>query len=201
MIIAEHELGPEYLAAVKLENDVRDAAFLELTTDICGIKIRQMRPRDLLILDGTDNPMVDKGAPTPEQLRDFLWKLSPDYRRSAFHRIHFWFRTLKFYRLKFYFQAVEKCWRYIDSTFQDSPGRSSGSRSRPYAGWCAHMVNTISTAYGWDDEKVLKTPLVRLWQYVNCIRKSNDPDFTPFNASDKLKREAALRVYREKNSN
>ena len=63
------------------------------------------------------------------------------------------------------------------------------------------MVNTISTNYGWSESDVLNCPLVRLWQYVKCIRKSNDPDFVPHNPSDKIKREAALRVYLEKNKN
>lgn len=183
---------------VKRENDVRDAAFLDLTTNICGIEIRQMTPRDMLILDGVDNPILNGGFPTPYQLADFLWKLSPQFKERA------WFRRYQFGRkcrnLDFV-SAVIACRKYIEDTFQDSPG-GSGPAGVPYAGWPAHLVTSLSSNPVEAEQVILNTPLKRLFQYLKCIRRRNDPNCPMHNPSDKVKgdyiRRLALKNERQK---
>lgn len=176
---------PGLLEAINRENDNRDAAFLDLTTNICGVEIRQMTPRDLLILDGIGNPLVEGKLPSPAQLADFLWKLSPRFSTRAPLRRFLFGRSIR--RIS-YIEAVRACGRYIDATFQDSPA-SSGASSTPYAGWCAHLVHTIAINYNWDDDKVLNTPLKRIFQYLKCIRRHHDPTCPMHNPSDKAKGE------------
>lgn len=174
---------PGLREAVKRENDIRDAAFLDLTTDICGVKIRQMTPRDLLILDGIGNPLMSGELPSPERLAEFLWLLSPRYANRALLRRFLFGRSIR--RLD-YMAAVKACWRYIEDTFQDSPG-NSGVSAMPYAGWCAHLVNSMAINYHWSEETILNTPLKRIFQYLKCIRRHHDPQAPMHNPSDKLK--------------
>jgi hypothetical protein len=174
---------PGLREAIKRENDCRDASFLDLTTDICGVPIRQMTPRDLLILDGIGNPLMAGGLPSPAELAEFLWLLSPRYVfGSSLRRFMF---GLSIRRLN-YLEAVKACWRYIEETFQDSPG-SSGVSAMPYAGWCAYLVNTIAINYGWNDDATLNMPLKKLFQYLKCIRRHHDPHAPMHNPSDKVK--------------
>lgn len=174
---------PGLREAVKRENDVRDASFLDLTTSICGIEIRQMTPRDLLILDGIGNPLVANALPSPVQLAEFLWLLSPRYRNRSPVRRFLFARSIR--RLN-YIAAAKACSRYISDTFQDSPG-GGGPASVPYASWCGHIVHTIATNYGWERNTTIKLPLKELFQYLRCIRRHHDPDCPMHNPSDKLK--------------
>ena len=190
MLLRDNEI-PGYQEAVKRENDLRDAAFLDLKTDICGLKIRQMAPRDLLILDGLENPVTAFRVPTAEQLAFFLWLLSEDYSESKIKRFIFGriVRKLPFEK------AVLSSWKFVSDTFQDSPARSGG-RSTPYAGWCAHLVDTIASQYGWPEEMVLQVPFKRLFQFTKVIRSRLDTEYSPHNPSDKIKREGALELFK-----
>lgn len=174
---------PGLREAIKRENDIRDASFLDLTTSICGVEIRQMTPRDLLILDGIGNPLMSGQLPSPAQLAEFLWLLSPRYAVGAPVRRFLFGRSIR--RLS-YMAAVKACWRYIEDTFQDSPA-SSGASAMPYAGWCAHMIVGLSSNPVEAEGLILNTPLKRLFQYMKCIRRRNDPQSPVHNPSDKLK--------------
>ena len=173
---------PGYREAVKRENDIRDASFLDLTTSICGVEIRQMTPRDLLILDGIGNPLMYGGLPSPAELADFLWKLSPLYKENARLRRYLFGVTIR--KMNF-IAAVQACRRYVDDTFQDSPA-SSGA-SAPYVSWCAHLVVNISTETGWSEAAILNTPLKRLFQYLKAIRRRDNPQAPMHNPSDKIR--------------
>lgn len=175
------EMLGELRVAVKRENDVRDASFLDLTTNICGVEIRQMTPRDLIILDGIGNPLVSGRIPTVEQLAQFLWLLSPKFKLNskwAQWRFGASIRNLN------YIEAVQACHKYLNETFQDSPA-SSGRHTMPYASWCAHLIVDLGSPA--DAQKILNTPLRQLFQFRNVIRRRNDPDCPMHNPSDKVK--------------
>jgi hypothetical protein len=191
MKIRDHEI-PGYPEAVKRENDIRDAAFLDLTTDICGIKIRQMTPRDLLILDGTDNPLVCHGIPSSPQLAHFLWLLSGSYCNNAPIRRFIFARKVR--PLPF-MQTVKACWKYVEETFQDSPG-GSGPQATPFAGWCAHLIDRTAFNYGWTRGEILNTPLQILFQCQKVIRARKDAEYTPRNPSDKIRGEGAIALFK-----
>jgi len=175
------EMLAELRVAIKRENDVRDASFLDLTTSICGVEIRQMTPRDMLILDGIGNPLMSNQYPSPAQLADFLWKLSLEFKLNApFRR---WLFAMRVRKMN-YFKAVQACWKYLEITFQDSPA-SSGLQSTPYASWVAHLVVDLGSPA--EAQKILNTPLRQLLQFRNVIRKNNNPNAPTHNPSDKIK--------------
>ena len=178
---------PGLSEAVKRESDIRDVSFLDLTTTICGIEIRQMTPLDMMVLDGVGNPLMYGRIPSPVQLSFFLWKLSPKFRNNApFRRFIFASQVEWGIRGVNLPLAVAECRKYIADTFQDAPAGPE-EQSTPYAGWCAHIVNNIASSYGWSEAEILNTPLKRLFQYLRCIRRNNNPNAPMFNASDKVK--------------
>lgn len=173
---------PGFQADYKRENDYRDAAFVDgLTTNICGVEIRQMTPQDFILLDGVGNPLVVGGLPTPEQLTFFLWILSPEYRPKAPFRA--WLFGRRCSRLP-YWQSVTACLKYLEITFQDSPGGASIIQ-RQFAGWCAHLVTEVALNLPWSERDILSMPFRRLFQYLKCIRKYQDPQAPMHNPSDK----------------
>jgi hypothetical protein len=174
---------PGLREAIKRENDSRDASFLDLTTDICGVPIRQMTPRDLLILDGIGNPLMAGGLPSPAELADFLWKLSPRYQEGHPIRRFLFARSIR--KLN-YLAAVRAVAKYIEETFQDSPA-SSGISSMPYAGWPAYLICDLSSNPVEAERMILNTPLKRLFQYLKVLRKKNDPKAPLHNPSDKVR--------------
>lgn len=174
---------PGLREAIKRETDVRDASFLDLTTNICGVAIRQMTPRDMLILDGIGNPLMNGGMPTPAQLAEFLWLLSPDFKPNS--RWKQWLFGARIRKID-YLHAVKACFRYIEDTYQDSPG-SSGMSSMPYAGWPAYIIHRIAINYGWPRKEIINLPLKELFQYLKCITRHHNPEAPMHNPSDKVK--------------
>ena len=174
---------PGLREAIKRENDIRDASFLDLNTNICGVKIRQMTPRDLLILDGIGNPLMSGQLPSAAQLAEFLWLLSPQFKNHAPIRRFLFGRSI---RKISYVAAVKACGKYIEETFQDSPA-SSGVSSMPYAGWCAYVVNRVAINYGWSRNEIINLPLKELFQYLKCLTRHHDPQAPMHNPSDKVK--------------
>ena len=170
----------DFESAVKRENDIRDAAFLELNTVIAGVELRQMTPRDFLILSGIGSPFMDGGIPRSSDVIKFMWFLSPEYRHRDTDSAK---RFASIARKKNGLELLRGIYKYLADTFQDSPG--GGKSSGPsYAGWCAYIIDALASEYGWTRKEIMATPFKILYQQLNCIRKRNDPDVILFNSSD-----------------
>jgi len=195
MLIRDAEI-PGYLEAVRRENDIRDAAFLDLTTSICGIEVRQLTPRDALILDGLDNPLMRGGIPTESQLAHFLWLLSPSYKHGSKVRRFLFARKVR--NVKF-IEATLACWSYVEDSFQDSPPQSSDRTCR-FASGIAHLVDRMASQYGWTEEKILHSSFKKLFQYMKVMSARLDPDYCARNPSDKIRREGAIAIFNARKS-
>lgn len=157
--------------AVKRENDFRDAAFLNLTTNICGIELPQMTPRDFLILDGIGSPYIVGGERTLTDLVNFLWHLS-DHRRGKLRYAFFYGRCwMMDFELSEYWVA-----QYLQRTFLDSPGGTPSANRESYAAWIAYLVDHVASEYGWALDDVMNTPLRILYQQIRCILLRHNPD-------------------------
>ena len=187
-MIVDRFAVPGFREAVQRQTDLRDDAFLEFTAIICGIEIRQMTPHDFLILDAANSPFLSGNAIELSDIARFLWILSPEYRPRAkwaqrrFGRVCRKINTV---------EAALQIDKYLEVTFQDSPGSSGGNRVS-FAGWCAHLINYISSEYGWTRDEIMSCPLRILYQLQRCIRKSHDPDAILFNPSDEITRKSIL---------
>ncbi len=160
---------PEFREAVKLENDARDAAFLDIPANICGLQIRNMTPLDFMTLDHLGSPVINGGLPSRADISDFLSFMAVKKQPVK----HFW----KMLRMD-YGAALSEIGKYLERTYQDTPGHSSPTSGRPMASWLAFECDLLGREYGWSTEKTLNTPLRVLNQLVNCIKKRYDPDYT-----------------------
>src|SRR6266436_5404501 len=70
---------PPYLEAVAAERLSRDAAVLGVRESIAGFEVLPLSLFHLLLLRIMRHPLLAGQVPSPVQLRDFLWALSPDY--------------------------------------------------------------------------------------------------------------------------
>jgi hypothetical protein len=75
-------LQKKYSEAVYNESAIREAAFLPITLDICGITVGQFTPYHYLLLDFQRNPFITGGAdaPTAGHIAQFLWCVSVEFR-------------------------------------------------------------------------------------------------------------------------
>lgn len=159
---------PGYAEAVKRENDIRDAALLNLNTQICGVEIRQMTLRDWIVLDGIASQMFSAETPAMYDIARFLWLLSPKFqKRNRFARWCF----VRSCRKLPYGECVAKIRRFIEDTFQDSPPSSGNAKwSPPQFSFAASVVHSIASAYHWPREIILSLPLKEIFQYKKIIR-------------------------------
>lgn len=159
---------------------------LNLNTRICGVEIRQMTLRHLIILEGIDSPLLCNRTPLPEQVVQFLWVLSPKFSKSDLKLSRF----IESARVIPYGEAVVQIRRFISDTFQDSPP-SSGIRKwdPPQVSFAASMIYILTTVLHWSREVILDLPLKEAFQYLKLHRMSNStgPAAAGFNPSDAVK--------------
>jgi hypothetical protein len=214
---------PGYVAAIIRERVVRDASFLGLTESVGPFDLVPMTLRHWMLLRTMGNPLVRQGdgarAPTPDELRDFLWVLSPQFRpvgietkqqaraKRAFRR-----RCKKvFYPPKYlalwdtarararHVRKLARCQSvaadiidaakaYVAETMQDRPQQQGLTRWDPdYYSDAAFFCARFGREYGWSQEETLNTPLKRIWQYLNEMRRHYDAKVPLFNPSDKVR--------------
>lgn len=71
--------APELEQAIRDEQALRSDPFAEgVTFEVFGEELRLMTPRDLVNLDGNDNPFVSGGKMAKEDVVFFLWQLHRD---------------------------------------------------------------------------------------------------------------------------
>lgn len=179
---------PGFREAVKAENDARDAAFLNFPTNICGIEIRQMTPRDWLILDGLECPVLSRQRmPDREEISDFIRFMS--VKRKPWR--HFW----KMLRMD-YGEALSALANYFAATIQDTPGgpKAAGITPGPIASWLAHRVDFLASEYGYSVEYILNMPLRIQNQLMNCTKHRHDPNYRVGGRSGKILSERLQRI-------
>ena len=167
------------------ERTNRDAAWLNLDANICGMKFRQMTVKDYLCLDAVDSPLLLGVIPSAAELAQFLWVLSPDFSERPEDKKRFCERVGKLP----YADTLAACREFVEKTFLDAPqsdGKASGTPS--YYSWITSLVDTLASEYGWTPFEVLELPLRQVFQLVRAIRKRRDPKAALFNPlSDKAR--------------
>lgn len=77
------ETIPAYKRATRrgaaLQEKLREAAFLNLPASICGVEVRQLNARHMLLLFRTKSPFFCGGDIGPGDVAAFLWCVSPHY--------------------------------------------------------------------------------------------------------------------------
>lgn len=161
--------APGYAEAVAREQQLREEAYLNAPSNICGVRVKQITPRLLGLLNVIQSPWTFGGQVTPGASIQFLWTLANDFTDRS-DEMRDWF-TVNFVR-----RITEKEWdweyvfdsigEFVDDTFMDAP--TGGTESTPYASTTAWLEVRMRKFMGWDSETTLNTPLRRIYQLLRC---------------------------------
>lgn len=187
---------PGLMEAVAREQINRDAAFLPINETICGFELLPMTLRHYVILLIARNPLLGDAVPSPVQLAQFLWILSPDYSpKGGFRRWRILRRCRKlipkggknsFKQFGRVAEVIEACRKYVDDTFSDTPSRKPSNGFKPsHCSDAATICACFAREFGWKDEYTLSMPLKRIFQYLRDIQRHHDPKIPQFSAADR----------------
>lgn len=186
---------PGYREALEVEREQRETAFIDAPELVCGVAVLPLTPRHVLILDGIGCPIF-RGLPmTPVDIARMMWVISTDFTehvtiRSRWDRYRMTRRVAEIG----YGELLQALGKYVDDAFADSPAGNGGEKA--FSSWVASYVHVLAARYGWEDGKILNTPLKRVFQLLRHIQRDNNPDAIFICRSDKV-RSAWLRSLNE----
>lgn len=177
--------GRRIQEALAREKSARDAAWMAVPARICGLECVQMTMRHYLMLDAVDSPFVRGGLPTPEQLAQFLWIVSPSFTPDEGEALKF---AKEIGKLPFT-QAVKESLDYVETTFLDAPqGSGKGDEGPSFYSWVTSLIDALASEYGWHPFEVLEMPLRQVFQLLRAMKKRHDPKCGMINSlSDRAK--------------
>lgn len=174
MVTVEQLWSEKYaaLAAAELarEEERRAEDFIDATRTVCGIELRALTPRDLLLLSTAGNPFVAGGEIGPAAIAQFLWQLHAAPPRS-------WWGERKFFKhcaALDYDSAVAQIRAYLDRAFADAPaGRSGGGgeSGRPVGtNFVAPLIVRLAAGIpSLSPQAIMDTPLAQLFQFRKVL--------------------------------
>lgn len=162
---------------------MREAIFLDVPYDICGIKIQNITPFLLARLLAMGTPYIEGGRDYTEQdTLQFLWVLSPDFSTDAAIRDAFIESAIKL--ISDYARAEAEIEIFLKETFMDGP--QGGVSSVPYVSGIAWMIYSMARKpFKWKRKRTLHAPLREIYQLMRC--RKMDKGGILFNESDKIK--------------
>lgn len=185
---------PGLAEAQEQEQLIRDAAFLVETETICGFELRPLTLRDLLALRVAKSPFLIGGTPSPQQIADFIWRLSENFNpRDKFAQRRVQEQCEKFIPPKPPYLKTPKAirkWKiktqlvihlnvqfilqansFVMESLRDLPAASnSGAGQSPLFSIAAALCGDFGREYGWSPDTVLDMPIKRITQFIREIQ-------------------------------
>jgi len=175
---------------------VRREAWAHSHTQICGVRVRVLTLRDVVILEELQNGFFcpwrfDSDEEYLSHCAQLVWWLSdlpkpPIYSRSIFHP---WVagrqRQLLSYLARHPKRLAEETNQFLRDSFMDAP-KGSGSQGTAVAAMPAYIADTLAAGgFKISVDEMLDMPIARLWQLVRLsTRRIYGTPLT--NESDKL---------------
>lgn len=169
-------LYSEMNKAIYRESAVREASFLNVTYDICGIAVRQLTPYMYLLLDFTNSPFLKGGECEDSEMRNhianLIWICSPAFKENdTTAKRQFIADNLATLD---YVQAIKDISEFMADMFMDSPPYKEKAEANKtykpvYYAWITGYIDALASQYGWDYEKILHMPMPLILQFNNAI--------------------------------
>lgn len=173
------------IAAKRIEDkEARTCALLGVAEDCADQPTNPLTARKMLLLEYAGNAFMCGGEVTPADVIQFLWVISPEYSANLKEATEF---ARKIGKIQFA-PAAESIKRWLELQLLDIPaGRPTGKISGRV--WLAQYVDLFAHQYGWSDDQILDTPILRLGQYKNEIlaRLNGEGDEPSSAREDRLK--------------
>lgn len=173
-LITVEQLWAEKYAALQATAEADEASrraedFIDVPRTVCGLELRAITPRDLLLLDYAGSPFIRGGAIEDMHIPQFLWQLCTPQPR------HWWQEKLFYWHVGDlnYDQAVAEIRAYLDRTFADAPAvpSSESSPSAPIGtSFVAPLIVRIASGIpALTPPMIMDTPLPQLFQYQKIL--------------------------------
>lgn len=193
---------PGYRETVERASALRETSFLGVQPLICGVPVMEMTPLHYATLDLARSPFLHRQRiPSAGDIALFLWVLSPKYvvGNSFLAR---WKRrrfTVGLRKLNAGICLID-IEQYLDDQLQDQQGYQP-TKKEPIAvaGFCACLVHRLATVYGWSEQEIVNTPIIRLLQYRKLIGLDNGVKIT-WNPGDKERGEFLRQLNQQSHS-
>jgi hypothetical protein len=221
---------PGYAAAVFRERVVRDASFLPITESIGPFEVLPMTLRQMLLLKLLRSPMLWDETPSPDDLRDFLWLLSPDYtpepsraKKTFAKRCRKLFYPPRFlplfntegarrrHRLRCVAKVaiaasiIDRARAYVRETMQDRPPQAvqvNGVGFDPdYYSDGAFFCALFGREFGWSPDQTLSMPVKQVYQFLNEMKQHHGSNVPLCNPSDQVRADWMRQVNSQRKEN
>ncbi len=194
---------------ISLEGQRKAEAFVDATITVCGEEIRLMTPRDLLLLDGFENPFVTcKRLPEGIDCAFFIWVLCVQNIAGPFNGRR---QTRLYQRIakRDIAMNVAEIEEYCSRVFIDAPSKATDEKGRerkpPSVYFLAGLLGGLACDIGSIDpmsgKLLADTPIPRLLQYVNSVGKHKgrtDDEATEFDSQRSRCLEEVNRILAER---
>lgn len=178
--------------AIAHQKMVRELSFLPLTENVAGYELIPLTVEKYTILSFAGNPLLFGGLPSPEQLAQFLWLLSPQYtpqggasKRRFLRRCREFFTgvgSARFFktsgrrRIARASEIIEACRKYVFDAMADRPPskpRANGAVEDAFCDACWFCA-ALGREYGYPQSEVMVMPLKRVFQFINEAKLHHD---------------------------
>lgn len=184
------------------ERQNRALAFSGVTWTVCGRQIVALTPRHRLELQLVRNAFAVGAPASPKDLLQFLWRLSPDFRRNPWPGTGAWFAEWGLARACAGFdpvRATREVYAYLAAMLQDLPegGAERDTINVPenYVHWMAVEANFYLSRYpSFTLSSFMDTPYLVLQQLYRAHRLEHEEHPNFINESDRLVNEWHRRV-------
>lgn len=120
-----------------------------------------------------------------------LWILSPDFSTDPI-KARIFIEENKLIKWQDYRGKIKE---YIDDAFLLAPPSSKKQETTSSREWISSVVDTFASEYGWEESRILTTPLPRLFLYLRRIRERITGNPIKFNSeADRLQAEFMQRM-------
>jgi len=174
-----YHLIPGLQQAVERETAIRNQAFLDFPESICGIEVKPLTLRRMLLLESVGSPFICGGMVTPYHVGAFFLAMTD---AKGFAR----WRLLRRVGLLKTEDAIEGIKAFLDESLQDSPPKRNTGETASYYSATSAIVDVFASEYGWSRSEVLDDPVKRVFQYLKAIQRRNNPQAIQFNPSGRI---------------
>lgn len=174
---------PGFADALRREASVRQQAWVETHTRICGVRVRMLTLRDIIVLEEIRNGFFcpwrfDDDEEFLCHCAQLVWWLSdcpkPDFKSKrliqpivAAHR-----KRLLDHLAAQPARLAKDVNEYLKTQFLDAPKGSSGHGGQAIAATPAYIADTLAAAGLFEGmDKLIDTPVVRTWQLLRLATR------------------------------
>ncbi len=205
---------PGYAKSVIKERTVRDASFLGITESIGPFEVLPLTLRHYIVLRLVGNPLIRGGTPSPNDVKNLLWLLSPNYTTSGPSRKRFdrrcrrlfypprfmalfntrfsraWYEMRRTRQLERAARIIDTIRAFVAESMQDRPPTQQTTVYEiDYYSDGAYFCALFGAEFGWSEAQTLDMPLKRLFQYLNVMKVRSGSNIPLCNPSDSVRAE------------